>query len=82
MTRFLRQLQTLETRYRAARFDELRTLITVQGGVPLATGEAPRVHLIPQYKIIGGMPEVVLPLDPAFEAEVQAASFHQEDVLC
>ena len=53
--RFLRQLQELRSRYTKARSEDVRQLILVSGG--LADSQSPRVHLIPYFRIEGGLPE-------------------------
>jgi hypothetical protein len=52
--RHLRTLNDLRSRYERARVEEIRQVILVSGG--LACEDEPRVHLLPSWKVIGGLP--------------------------
>jgi hypothetical protein len=60
--RALRQLQELRARYTAARVEEIRQVILVSGGIEACDHE-PRIHLLPSWKIIGGLPDIPTPDD-------------------
>jgi hypothetical protein len=55
--RFLRQLAELRQRYVTACGDDLRQVILISGGIEVANNHSPRLHLIPHWRIEGGLDE-------------------------
>ena len=76
--RALRVLNELRARYKAARADDIRQTIIITGA--MACDDEPPIHLLPGWRIIGGLPQRP-PIDDGFADDYMPADVDTVDAI-